>query len=225
MPTNNQGFSGRPRSLLEVESCARAHGSAAPFLREFLDEFYTQQDPHEQEAMLAVEPPLGNDDKLNAWFAAVAEHLALRYRFQIPAWTQTPSRFLHRAYFPIGLESLKATYLVESPVAFRRRMIFVEADPLSRPRRAEMPGESAPEYLFAMKCMAMRSEVDVASDKSDIMALADETGIEDAHAALEIVASFYPSSHIPAKVRFGVEEIMEEVKQRRSASRKKPQNS
>jgi hypothetical protein len=31
-------------------------------------------------------------------------------------------------------ESLKATLLVERPTAFRRRMIFVGADPLYRPR-------------------------------------------------------------------------------------------
>lgn len=41
-------------------------------------------------------------------------------------------------YFPSGLESLKATLLVESPTAFRRRLIFVGADPLYRPRKARL---------------------------------------------------------------------------------------
>jgi len=143
MLAQNNCLGRRPRSLPEVVMCARADadGGAAPFLREFLDEFYTERDRRTQETMLAVEPPLVDDGKLNAWFAAVAEHLALRYRLKIPDWTQAPARFLHHAWFPMGLESLKATYLVESPVAFRRRMIFVEADPLYRPRRAEMPGE------------------------------------------------------------------------------------
>ena len=71
----------------------------------------------------------------NAYYAAVAEHLALKYRLPVPPWTADSRRFLNRPFFPCGLESLKATLLMESPVAFRRRMIFVDADPLYRPRR------------------------------------------------------------------------------------------
>lgn len=73
-----------------------------------------------------------------------------------------------------------------------------------------------PEYLFAMKCMAMRPEgIEGARDVADIEALADKAGIADAAAALSLVESFYPSAHIPPKVRFGVEEIMERVNARR----------
>lgn len=76
----------------------------------------------------------------------------------------------------------------------------------------------APEYLFAMKCMAMRAEgIDGSHDMSDIEALADEAGIKDAAAALALVEAFYPSARIPPKVRFGVEEIMEKVVARRAA--------
>ena len=38
-------------------------------------------------------------------------------------------------------------------------------------------------------------------------------------AALALVKSFYPSARIPAKVRFGVEEIMERVVARRAGAR------
>lgn len=69
-----------------------------------------------------------------------------------------------------------------------------------------------PEYLFAMKCMAMRLEgLEGSHDISDIEALADVAGIKDAAAALSLVEAFYPASRIPPKVRFGVEEIMEKV--------------
>ncbi len=69
-----------------------------------------------------------------------------------------------------------------------------------------------PEYLFAMKCMAMRLEgLEGSHDISDIEALADVAGIKDAVAALSLVEAFYPASRIPPKVRFGVEEIMEKV--------------
>lgn len=73
-----------------------------------------------------------------------------------------------------------------------------------------------PEYLFALKCMAMRPDgLDGSHDISDIEALADIAGIRDSAAALSLVEEFYPSSRIPPKVRFGVEEIMERVIRRR----------
>lgn len=125
----------RPRSLQEVVRLGHDLGHLAAFLREFLDEFYVESDADRRAAMLVDEPDLGADIRANAYLAAVAEHLALRNRLAVPGWTGLPARFLKRPYFPAGLESLKATLLVESPTAFRRRMIFVGADPLYRPRR------------------------------------------------------------------------------------------
>ena len=75
----------------------------------------------------------------------------------------------------------------------------------------------APEYFFAMKCMSMRAEgIDGSHDISDIELLADVAGITDAEAALRIVEQFYPAARIPAKVEFGVLEIMERVAARRA---------
>ncbi|MGE4071141.1 MAG: hypothetical protein AB7E72_08195 [Lysobacterales bacterium] len=74
-----------------------------------------------------------------------------------------------------------------------------------------------PEYLFAMKCMAMRPEgIEGSHDISDIEALADVADIADTEAAFALVEAFYPSSRIPPKVKFGVEEIMERVRARRA---------
>lgn len=127
-----------PATLDDVLHLARIHGDRDAFLREFLDGFYRETDSARRAAMLAVEPRLV-DERANAYLAAVAEHLSWRYRLPVPDWTQEPSRFLHHPWFPCGLESLKASLLVESPTAFRRRMIFVGADPLYRPRREELP--------------------------------------------------------------------------------------
>lgn len=78
-----------------------------------------------------------------------------------------------------------------------------------------------PEYLFAMKCMAMRPEgIEGSRDIADIEALAEKAGIADAAAALALVERFYPSARIPPKVRFGVEEIMERVIARRKKDAK-----
>jgi hypothetical protein len=79
-----------------------------------------------------------------------------------------------------------------------------------------------PEYPFALKCMSMRAEgLDGSHDISDIEVLADIAGIGDADEALSIVEGFYPSSRIPPKVKFGLEEIMERVVSRRAAAKRK----
>ena len=104
-------------------------------MREFLEEFYVEGKAERRAAMLMDEPPMSGDDRANAYYAAVAEHLALKYHLPVPPWTANPRRFLNRPFFPTGLKSLKATLLMESPTAFRRRMMFVGADPLYRPRR------------------------------------------------------------------------------------------
>jgi hypothetical protein len=60
--------------------------------------------------------------------------------------------------------------------------------------------------------MAMRPESEDGShDLSDIEFLAKAAGIQDTEAALELIASFYPSARIPPKVAFGVQEIMERM--------------
>jgi hypothetical protein len=125
----------RPRSLREAATWGVALGRRDAFLREFCDEFYVAS-ADARASMLAEEPPMSPDDeRANAYYAAVAEHLALLYKLPVPVWALAEGRFLSKPFFPSGLESLKSTVLVESPPAFRRRMIFVDADPLSRPRR------------------------------------------------------------------------------------------
>ena len=95
---------------------------------------------------------------------------------------------------------------------------FISASEALEPMLAEGGGDGegvrvyvpTAEYLFAMKCMAMRPEgVDGSHDISDIKFLANEIGIESAGQAFEMIEQFYPASKIPPKVRFGVEEILE----------------
>jgi hypothetical protein len=62
----------------------------------------------------------------------LAEHLASIAGEAAPGWCSNRSRFLTEPFFATGLESLKAILLVESPTAFRRRMLFVGHDVVSR---------------------------------------------------------------------------------------------
>jgi len=122
----------RPATLHEVAERARAGQPFDPLLREFLDEFYLA-DSAGKVAAIAEGP---NNIALvhDAYLGAVAEHLARRYDLAIPDWVDQPHRFLVEPFFAGGLEDLKAILLVESPLAFRRRQIFVSANALSRPR-------------------------------------------------------------------------------------------
>jgi hypothetical protein len=121
--------------LREVVARTSATQPIDVHLREFLDEFYVEPSKAERQRMLEDEPAPTGNSRADAYLAAVAEHLAFRYGLDVPAWALSESRFLHTPHFPAGLESLKAITLVESPTAFRRRLIFVDRDPLSRPRR------------------------------------------------------------------------------------------
>jgi hypothetical protein len=77
----------------------------------------------------------------DVYLAAVAEHLAKCWRLRCPDGVQGVRRFLQRPAG--GPEDLKTALLVESPVAFRRRMPFVARDVLDRPRRFSAAGRSS----------------------------------------------------------------------------------
>ena len=126
-------MSGRPRTLLDV-SRRVVGGTQAfdPAVREFLDEFYSN--PAHREGSIQSRPDLIDDVK-DAYLAAVAEHLAGSFHLKTPDWVECHGRPLRRAFFAGGLESLKAILTVESPAAFRRRLLFVGKDALDRPRR------------------------------------------------------------------------------------------
>jgi hypothetical protein len=127
-------MAGRPHSLHEI--ALRASNRSREFdasVREFLDEWQLMS-ATQKRAALAAEPERLGGVK-DAYLAALAEHLALSDRLSIPEWTEQPDRFLSEPFFAGGLESLKAILLVESPLAFRRRLIFISADGLSRPLR------------------------------------------------------------------------------------------
>lgn len=130
----------RPCTLAAVAQRREAGEALSSLLREFLDTFYGALATGEAGACLVEEPTALPDPQEQALLGAVGEHLARRWALAIPAWTDDPSRFLRRPYFTTPLESLKALLIVESPIAFRRRLIFTEAEPL---RRARMPVSSA----------------------------------------------------------------------------------
>lgn len=130
---------GRPATLAEAVRRDQAGEQAfGPAVAEFLDEFYLDPGPASRAARLVDRPPDCARAERDALLGAIGEHLHRRWRLpgEPPSWTDEPQRFLHTPLFPDGADAMKAWLIAESPLAFRRRMIFVEAEPL---RRARMP--------------------------------------------------------------------------------------
>jgi len=68
------------------------------------------------------------------------------------------------------------------------------------------------EYLLAMKCLASRvADYDHPGDRGDIVTLVKHLGIDDAQTVCDIVVKYYKESLLPPKVRFFIEETMEEM--------------
>jgi len=122
--------------LAEVAQRRNRGEELGPLLAEFLDTFYGALARNEAQPLLAHEPPPLPAAQEHALLGAIGEHLARRWNLAIPDWVNDPSRFLTTPYFTSPLEGFKALLIAESPLAFRRRLIFTEAQPL---RRATMP--------------------------------------------------------------------------------------
>jgi hypothetical protein len=140
-----------PSPTVPINAISNAWQIALP---EFLDTFYFALRGYpcpKPQTCLDTAPPALDDPTQNATLAAVAEHLALRWHQHVPDWVHHPSRFLKLPVFPGDTQHYRGYYFIQSPVAFRRRMIFTEAEPLRRARfpRAEfLPRDSARGYTW-----------------------------------------------------------------------------
>ena len=131
-----------PTTLAEAVGLYRQYGEGqdgafSVLLDEFLDAFYTKVEPARRRAMIDEAPPRIGDERHDAYVGAVGEHLARRWGLCIPARSGAPWRKVAEPWF-VGMmgKGLSGLLLVESPIAFRSRRIFTEAEPL---RRARMP--------------------------------------------------------------------------------------
>jgi hypothetical protein len=123
----------RPTSLKEAVDRIIGGQNWVDAISEFLDKFYPRSPPDRQR-MIEEEPGLTGVAFQDAYVGAVGEHLARRWGLKIPAWAGNPRRFLAEPHFPEYMELAKPVFLRDSPIAFRRRLIFTEAEPLRRSR-------------------------------------------------------------------------------------------
>ena len=95
-------------------------------LMNFVDDFRRSRDPR------AIEAPFPqSDQKMDALVAATVESLCDEFGLEPPQWLeQIPE--CEEPWFVSGLERLKAITIVQSPLRFRMRKIFVLENFLSR---------------------------------------------------------------------------------------------
>ena len=123
----------RPQTLSEVAALTQAGEPFDFALRGFLDEFQMQPDPsrlHAEPARLVS--VVRDGETCDAFLAATAETLAATHGFEAPVWVWQETRKLHRPWFALPWQGLRAILLLESPAAFRSRNLFVSANALSR---------------------------------------------------------------------------------------------
>lgn len=72
------------------------------------------------------------DVRVDAGLAAMAEHLARRDGWTVPGWADDPLREATPWWFVTSLRGLHPRALVESPLSFRRRGVFITRGALER---------------------------------------------------------------------------------------------
>src|SRR6266852_9405718 len=121
------------KTLKELAEAVRGGSQLEIELGNFLDTFYltlNEKSVQERPDLLNGEHPQG--PVIDALLAAVAEHLCRRFSLPSPGWAYESCRYLDRPFFALKAPSFRATLLLESPMEFRSRNLFVTANALSR---------------------------------------------------------------------------------------------
>ncbi len=89
-----------------------------PFM-DFVDDFRRNRD-----TTFLQEPFTLDNERIDALLASTVEYLCDEMGLEIPEWTEDVPGCM-APWFVSGLENLKAITIVESPLRFRMRKIFV----------------------------------------------------------------------------------------------------
>lgn len=83
-------------------------------------------------AMWSPSPHPTGDRRVDAALAALGEHLARRDGWPAPPWTRDSGREAEPWWFVTPLRGMHPKALVESPLAFRKRGVFITSGALER---------------------------------------------------------------------------------------------
>ncbi|HEY9476737.1 MAG TPA: helix-turn-helix domain-containing protein [Mycobacteriales bacterium] len=81
--------------------------------------------------MIAGEPPPTGDARWDAFLGGLAEWLAVRADFPVPAWARNESRYLRRGWWISPMASMRAWEYAGSPMSFKIRGIYIHRDSLT----------------------------------------------------------------------------------------------
>lgn len=124
------------RPLETMQSCSRSikedlispQGNLSTRLRliaQGITDFRSLTQPHDQRFFLR-EPESTGDLRWDALLAGVAAREARKAGLPIPRWTQTPTRFCDRPWFPTETPSLRATAFAASPADLAIRNVYLD---------------------------------------------------------------------------------------------------
>lgn len=82
--------------------------------------------------LFAAVPPATGDRRVDAAFAALAEHLARRDGWTVPSWSTAFERPASPWWFVSEVVGVHPRALRESPLSFRKRGVFITEDALER---------------------------------------------------------------------------------------------
>lgn len=128
---------GRPGTLVETAERIRAGETSGMAIGEFLDAYYAA-DLENRQAMYGVQPSsvnlpdLRKTQVIDAYLSAVAEALAYEDHLDAPRWIYNRRYFLEDPWFASDIQGFRMLLLMESPVFFRRRNLFVSRNAISR---------------------------------------------------------------------------------------------
>jgi transcriptional regulator with XRE-family HTH domain len=117
----------------EIREIFPAEGDAGAWRRllDFVDDF--RGSPTAGKGWLVEEaPPRCGDMRFDAAMAAFAEQLCLEAGIAAPDWVAEPGRSVEPWWFVSGLRGFDAMALRDSPIAFARHGVFVNAGALDR---------------------------------------------------------------------------------------------
>lgn len=122
-------FESSPHSIRMISKQIARAGEASwkVWLFNFVDHFRNDPKPE----LVELSPCLGISERMMALIASTVETLCEEQGLAIPAWCEV-ALLLTTPWFVSGAENLKACALVESPVHFRKRNIFVLSNFLER---------------------------------------------------------------------------------------------
>jgi hypothetical protein len=94
-------------------------------------EHYDRANWEDRARMVKERPEATGSTKLDAMIAATVEYSCATHRVPAPSWVNDPQYFLDQFWFVSGVSSLEADALVNSPISYARRAIFLNRESLT----------------------------------------------------------------------------------------------